>query len=240
MKTLLSFLFLLVSHCLFAQGPKVLGPLQRNGASDTYPTHLATLGKGGIHQVDDVAARDAIPADLRVENMVAIVKADGKWYKLAGGILNANWQEITFATPTPPLDDVLTAGNSSMQDMNIGKMFVNNGKLLVKEDGLFTIDADYAIAQFSSTSRGVTFPAMTTVERNAIGGGFPPGKSLFVYDVNLDKFCYYDGTSWRVIHPAVNLTTTGSGAPTLDAATNTINIPQTVSAYAHYYETGGR
>jgi len=50
--------------------------------------------KGGVHQVANVAARDAIPSYLRVEGMECYVVDEDKSYRLVGGVLDANWEPV--------------------------------------------------------------------------------------------------------------------------------------------------
>lgn len=94
MKRYLLILFSCLS--LLSQAQKVVGPIITNGTSDTYPTHYSNNGKGGFHNVATTTERDAIPSLRRVEGMIVTVTADGNWYQLIGGILNANWSIVNF------------------------------------------------------------------------------------------------------------------------------------------------
>jgi hypothetical protein len=54
-----------------------------------------------------------------------------------------------------------------------------------------------ALADFNgSTTRGVKFPNLTTVQKNAIAA---PGAGLVVFDTTLAKLCVYSGAAWQTI-----------------------------------------
>ena len=53
-----------------------------------------------------------------------------------------------------------------------------------------------AILDVQSTTKGVRFPNMTTVEKNAIG---TPAAGLVVFDTTLAKLCVYSGAAWQTI-----------------------------------------
>jgi hypothetical protein len=52
-----------------------------------------------------------------------------------------------------------------------------------------------AVLDLSSTARGMTFPRMTTLQRNAISA--TPPRSLTVYNVDVDKLQTYNGVGWQ-------------------------------------------
>ena len=53
-----------------------------------------------------------------------------------------------------------------------------------------------AILDAQSTTRGVRFPNMTTVQKNAISS---PAAGLVVFDTTLAKLCVYSGAAWQTI-----------------------------------------
>jgi len=53
-----------------------------------------------------------------------------------------------------------------------------------------------AILQITSTTKGLLFPRMTTVQKNAISS---PASGLVVYDTTLNKLCVYGAASWETI-----------------------------------------
>jgi predicted nucleic acid-binding Zn-ribbon protein len=62
---------------------------------DKYPTHLDIFGKGGIHGVDTLIARNNITSARRREGMLCFVKEDNSYYALLGGVDNENWIRIS-------------------------------------------------------------------------------------------------------------------------------------------------
>ena len=67
--------------------------------TEDFPTHRSTFGSGGHHEVLDIAARDAITTDRRVEGMLVYVTTTGMQYRLVGGITNANWVADSGGAP---------------------------------------------------------------------------------------------------------------------------------------------
>lgn len=55
-----------------------------------------------------------------------------------------------------------------------------------------------AVANFSSTTKGILVPRLTTAQRDAIA---TPGSSLFIFNKDSTKFNYYDGAAWQEIGP---------------------------------------
>lgn len=53
-----------------------------------------------------------------------------------------------------------------------------------------------AILDVQSTTKGVRFPNMTTVQKNAIG---TPAAGLVIFDTTLAKLCVYSGAAWQTI-----------------------------------------
>lgn len=53
-----------------------------------------------------------------------------------------------------------------------------------------------AIFECVSTTKGVRFPEMTQVQRDAISA---PGPNLWIYNLTTNKYNFYDGTAWREI-----------------------------------------
>lgn len=97
-----------------------------------------------------------------------------------------------------------------------------------------------SILDIESTTQGVLFPRMTTVERNAI---LTPAIGLFIYNLDSDCFQYYKGTAWSgclseaPINSLVCSSTTVNGAYLTGNplnATNTITIDVIVNVIEAY------
>lgn len=63
----------------------VLGGVAPNDSADTYASHFAQWGKGGLRTVDDVTERDAITTERKEEGMLVYVKGDG-YYQLGADL----------------------------------------------------------------------------------------------------------------------------------------------------------
>lgn len=64
---------------------QVTGPIAPSATSDTYPTHFATYGFGGKHEVADYTELNGIPDERRVAYMMSTVASDGKYWELNPG-----------------------------------------------------------------------------------------------------------------------------------------------------------
>ncbi len=60
---------------------------------NTFATHWSNFGKGGTHNVANVAARDAITAERRVAGMLCTVESPLKTYRLSADLVT--WVEFT-------------------------------------------------------------------------------------------------------------------------------------------------
>jgi hypothetical protein len=96
MKIVYVFCLLLFSATIAKAQVKVIGSVEPNAASDKYPTHSDIYGKGGFRAVADITERNAITPARRSEGMLVFCVGDGKFYQLKGGLLDANWIEITI------------------------------------------------------------------------------------------------------------------------------------------------
>jgi len=72
---------------------KVLGKIEPNGSTDTYPTHTDTLGRGGLMAVGTWQERNAIPRPRRKAGMLVRVKSAtvDSTYTIGGNLTNADW-----------------------------------------------------------------------------------------------------------------------------------------------------
>ncbi|MFN8294003.1 MAG: hypothetical protein U0T72_09790 [Chitinophagales bacterium] len=69
-----------------------------------------------------------------------------------------------------------------------------NGAIIEGQVGIgaSTPDASSAL-EISSNTKGILIPRMTTSERTSISS---PATGLLVYDISLNQFWYFDGSSW--------------------------------------------
>ena len=73
----------------------ITAPLGLTDVSDTYATHYAFLGQGGLHSVADITARNAITTERRDFGLVAVLKSNGAKYVLANIAMGGSNNDIT-------------------------------------------------------------------------------------------------------------------------------------------------
>lgn len=71
-------------------------PIAPSDTNDTYATHYARYGNGGLMSAANESAREAIPADRREEGMWVQQLDDNSYWRLLGGIANGDWEEVTM------------------------------------------------------------------------------------------------------------------------------------------------
>jgi hypothetical protein len=99
----------------------------------------------------------------------------------------------TATASTAPLK--FTSG-TKLTTPEAGAIEYVTGKFVIQNDGItFGATAGNASAKLEvqSTTQGVLFPRMTTVQKLAIG---TPAAGLQVYDTTLNQMSYYNGTTW--------------------------------------------
>jgi len=74
---------------------QILGPLGPSATTDVYPTHKATYGLGGHHDVATYTERNDIPPARREEGMTCYVASDQSTWQLQNGITDSDWTDIT-------------------------------------------------------------------------------------------------------------------------------------------------
>jgi len=124
-KILISFILILSALTVSAQ-VKVLGKIEPNGPTDTYPTHVDSLGKGGLIAVGSWQERNAIPLARRKAGMLVRVKSAmiDSTYTLNIGRTNDNW------TPYASSMDLngkanLSGGNSFIGTQSMPKLLAD-------------------------------------------------------------------------------------------------------------------
>jgi len=74
---------------------KITGFISPTDTNDSFATHDAIYGKGGLRSVDTIDSRNAITTARRSEGMMVYVEANQKIYILKNGIENSNWEEFS-------------------------------------------------------------------------------------------------------------------------------------------------
>jgi len=95
------------------QGTNLAAPVVPYSSLDTFPTHLATYGKGGHRTVNTIIERNAISIARRELLMTVAVIEDGNTYKLISNpttatTVNVDWIDINNITETV-ITDISTA-----------------------------------------------------------------------------------------------------------------------------------
>lgn len=84
------------------KGTNVLAPVVPFDTTDTYPSHIATYGKGGYRSVADTGERDAIPQLRREVGMLVWVTSLQKQYRLESDL--TTWTEVVMSIDAQILD----------------------------------------------------------------------------------------------------------------------------------------
>ena len=110
----------------------------------------------------------------------------------ATGTTSTNLVFSTLPTLTTPVINGFT-GDTSVVNIGSGQFYkATSGSI-----GLGTVSPNTsAVLDAQSTTQGVRFPNMTTVQKNAIG---TPAAGLVVFDTTLSKLCVYSGAAWQTI-----------------------------------------
>lgn len=74
----------------------VIAPVAPSSNTDTYPVTLPIYGKGGLRTVANITERNAIFEERREKGMLVYVESESRYYTLAGGITNNDWQRVTL------------------------------------------------------------------------------------------------------------------------------------------------
>jgi hypothetical protein len=125
---------------------------------------------------------------------------------------------------------IFQAAHAQMVPQAGSKYFHNPGNIAIQGNLSVgtTVPDTAAIVDFTSTTKGVKFPVMTTTQRNAISG---PSEGLLVYNTTTDAVNVYT-TSWRALnaHPTIYSAPTNGATVTLtEAAYNIINPAGTIA-----------
>ncbi len=193
------------------------GPVVVSGTQSGNGTGVALEIDGGIQVAEDEwigigSTIERIEFDgslnrIDIEN-ADLTMNDGKWigidassprieFEDASGRLNMQnadievdngaWIGINASNPRIEFDDTNDELNILNAALGVGTTAPDNQSL----------------ADFRSTSKGILFPRMTTVERDAIGQGTNTDYGLWVYNEDSDLYNFWDGDSWEVI-PSVS------------------------------------
>ncbi len=118
-------------------GTNVGAPVVPYDTADTYPSHRATYGQGGLRAVANTAARLAIPLARQELGMFVYEEDTGDYYKLntLPGSVAGNWSLVDFSGTTPHriidadgdtyIDVELTPDDDTVRIANGGTEWIN-------------------------------------------------------------------------------------------------------------------
>jgi len=122
MKKILINLILVLSALTGSAQVKVLGKIEPNGPTDTYPTHVDSLGKGGLVAVGSWQERNAIPLARRKAGMLVRVKSAtvDSTYTIGDNLTNTNWTPFTSGgTSITNLNQIPARSYNTLQDLPV-------------------------------------------------------------------------------------------------------------------------
>ncbi len=121
MKKTLIILILVLAYQFANAQVKVLGKIEPNGPTDKYPTHVDSLGRGGLMTAASWQERNAIPAARRKAGMLVRVKSASvdSTYTLGMGLTNADWTAYVPTVNITNLDQIATRSYNDLQDKPI-------------------------------------------------------------------------------------------------------------------------
>lgn len=110
---------------------------------------------------------------------------------------------LTFATGATSKWTITNAGHLFPKSNNsfdlggdVGGNIAANLYATAAAIGQNTAPSASQVAIFTSTTKGLVFPRMTTTQKNAIA---TPIEGMVVYDTTLHKLCIYTGSAWETI-----------------------------------------
>lgn len=136
--------------------PAAVAPLG-TPPNGSFPSMRTSCIIGSPKLLSDVTSRDNIPAGLRAEGMIAFVQSTGLTYQLQGGILNANWVQLSLTAST--LAQVLVAGNAT------------GGTSIVVSSGDLVRGVDAATGTALTLRAGASSGAATAGANASLSGG---------------------------------------------------------------------
>ena len=110
---------------------------------------------------------------------------------------NQNLQSYnSFSIETVPQNRQIKLRPASVEVL-AANYYLANGQIgvVVYDTGSYSHNAS-AVLQVNSTTRGFLKPKMTTAQKNAI---VTPTAGLEIYDTDLNRPCYFNGTSWITV-----------------------------------------
>lgn len=127
---------------------RVTGFIAPTDTTDTYASHDAVYGRGGLRSVANESGRLAITEDRRAEGMLVWQIDTGVMWQLVGGITNTDWIEYSSSDSGGPASDTNIANSN---------LTFNNDRVTSLSTYGFTIRDSFSnpLAYFSGTDSRV-------------------------------------------------------------------------------------
>ena len=170
---------------------------------------LLTEGNATFGQLTSLGARVGIKGSGSTSATTSLLVQNSSGTQLLkvtdDGVVTVQKMNVTSGYPSYTVNGVnLMDYGSGMRigyDASVTQitMYTNGGtpQLAINNNGQVSIAAGSANASaqldVNSTTRGFLKPKMTTVQKNAIA---TPAAGLEIYDTDLNRPCFYNGTSW--------------------------------------------
>jgi hypothetical protein len=132
MKKLIFFLFLFIASYSYSQVK-----VDSSGniiATGLYPVANNNDLKAGIHDVQTIIGRDAIPANFRRLGMLAYVVDSLKYYQLKTGVTNSDWVEFISGTASIAVSDTFYVQLPLYVDSSSGRKVLK----ILHDDGVIS------------------------------------------------------------------------------------------------------
>ncbi len=154
---------------------KVLGKIEPNGPTDTYPTHVDSLGRGGFVAVKTWQERNNIPLPRRKAGMMVSVKSAtvDSLYRLGVGLTNVDWM------PYNPTVDVSDKASLTTDNYFQGIQNFDSGAYSIAgfwTDGNF--EAEGGLQTKSGISLGTDYLSANSWALIQLDPSLPPNSSL--------------------------------------------------------------
>lgn len=137
---------------------KLPAKIERNNVSDTYAMLEDLLIQGGLKIVPDIAARDALPAEVRKEGMPVIVLVDGQGersaFHLSGGITNTDWANglgVEAESVIPNINQVMNAGSTytgNLLKLGAGGGYFGSGEIYMIGPDMISTNSGSSVYAF--------------------------------------------------------------------------------------------
>jgi hypothetical protein len=129
-------------------GVRFTGFVSPSDTADVYAVIDPLYGIGGLREVPDTAARDAITIPRRREGMMCYVQDIDKFYYLKNGITNSDWLEFTSGL----------SGTVTVDQGGTGLVTVPTGRILFGNDS--TTLATSSVLSWDNTKQQLLIPSL--------------------------------------------------------------------------------